>query len=295
MRVASLCVAVAHEIGMQAQNEIKTLEYAALLHDIGQLYVDPAVLGKDHKLKPTDYARIQRNLDYMHRYRELLYARHEMRLHDLAKNGDKDLAIVVTALRDEKRGALHRILDIKRVVEKLNEPAGNSGANKTLNRLINELRTMECMTIHNQPFDPLQDADLAGLSDPERAAPVAHVHHTDAFMRDIPWPEHLQSVPLICRLHHERLDGSGYPNGVQGKDIPLSARILMVVDAYDALTARDQKYHEPASDERALAHLKKEAEAGRLDAAITEALRSVLKHESELAPVSPMPEGYGKI
>jgi len=310
MRVASLCVPVAHEIGMQAQNEIKTLEYAALLHDIGKLYVDPAVLGKDHKLKPTDYARIQRNLDYMYRFRELRYARHEMRLQDLAKNGDKDLAIVVTALRDEKKGALHRIRDIKRVVEKLNEPAGNSGANnKTLHRLINDLRTMECLTIDNQPFDPLQDADLAGLAisdgiltDQERDIMEAHVRHTDAFMREIPWPEHLQSVPLICRLHHERLDGSGYPNGVRGQDIPLAARILMAVDAYDALTARDREYDEPASDERALAHLKQEAEAGRLDAAVVEALRSVLKRESELCAgnpagrlVFPMPEGYGKV
>jgi putative two-component system response regulator len=41
----------------------------------------------------------------------------------------------------------------------------------------------------------------------------------------------------ICRHHHERWDGSGYPDGLAGEDIPLSARIVAIIDVYDALVS----------------------------------------------------------
>jgi len=55
----------------------------------------------------------------------------------------------------------------------------------------------------------------------------------------------------MARCHHEHWDGSGYPRGLSGKDIPLCARILAVADVYDALTA-ERPYKEPMSTEQAL-------------------------------------------
>jgi putative nucleotidyltransferase with HDIG domain len=63
---------------------------------------------------------------------------------------------------------------------------------------------------------------------------------------DFPFPV----VPIV-RAHHERWDGKGYPNGLKGTDIPIGARILSVVDCYDALTS-DRPYRPAMSDERAL-------------------------------------------
>jgi HD-GYP domain-containing protein (c-di-GMP phosphodiesterase class II) len=59
----------------------------------------------------------------------------------------------------------------------------------------------------------------------------------------------LQAVALIVRLHHERLDGTGYPDGLPGERIPLACRIVSVCDAYGALTS-DRPYRpaRPASD-----------------------------------------------
>src|SRR5262249_50676946 len=67
---------------------------------------------------------------------------------------------------------------------------------------------------------------------------------------DFPYPV----VPIV-RHHHESWDGSGYPSGIKGPDIPIGARILAVVDCFDALTS-DRPYRRRLSDEEALAILK---------------------------------------
>ncbi|MBC7925102.1 MAG: HD domain-containing protein [Bryobacteraceae bacterium] len=57
-------------------------------------------------------------------------------------------------------------------------------------------------------------------------------------------------VPIV-RSHHERWDGSGYPNGLKGEDIPLGARILSVVDVFDALSS-DRQYRKAMSKDQAM-------------------------------------------
>ena len=56
--------------------------------------------------------------------------------------------------------------------------------------------------------------------------------------------------------HHERWDGSGYPDGLAGDRIPLGARIIFVADAFDAMTS-DRLYREPLSLEEALAEVER--------------------------------------
>ncbi len=74
-------------------------------------------------------------------------------------------------------------------------------------------------------------------------------------------------APLILS-HHERWDGKGYPQGLKGEEIPLGARILSVVDYYDALTS-DRPYHKAMTPEAALALLQQES--GRaLDPAVVQ-------------------------
>jgi putative nucleotidyltransferase with HDIG domain len=69
---------------------------------------------------------------------------------------------------------------------------------------------------------------------------------------DFPYPV----VPIV-RAHHENWDGSGYPNGLRGEEIPLGARILSVVDCFDALTS-DRPYRPALSDAEALAIIARE-------------------------------------
>jgi len=64
-------------------------------------------------------------------------------------------------------------------------------------------------------------------------------------------------VPMV-RHHHERWDGNGYPAGIAGADIPLGARILSVVDCFDALTS-DRPYRPAWSQEEALTYIREQS------------------------------------
>lgn len=88
---------------------------------------------------------------------------------------------------------------------------------------------------------------------------------------------HLSSVahalPAIL-YHHERLDGSGYPEGLAGDAIPIQARIMGVADAFDALTS-DRPYRARLAMGRAFAILRQETEAGMWDPEVLQALEGL--------------------
>jgi response regulator RpfG family c-di-GMP phosphodiesterase len=84
--------------------------------------------------------------------------------------------------------------------------------------------------------------------------------------------EELGEVIRIVRHHHERFDGSGYPDGLTGSDIPLGARILSVADAYDALTSK-RPYRDALPHEEAVAVLE-EAAGTQFDPVIVRAFLS---------------------
>jgi putative two-component system response regulator len=69
--------------------------------------------------------------------------------------------------------------------------------------------------------------------------------------------ELIQLAALIARAHHERWDGTGYPNGLSGEDIPLCARIVMVADVFDALTMK-RPYKEAMPMAEARGYLEKQ-------------------------------------
>ena len=79
----------------------------------------------------------------------------------------------------------------------------------------------------------------------------------------------LKPVLPIIRHHHERWDGSGYPDGLVGEAIPLTARILQVVDIFDALTTA-RPYKPALSQAAALQALRDEVARGWRDARVVE-------------------------
>jgi len=71
----------------------------------------------------------------------------------------------------------------------------------------------------------------------------------------------LQSVRSVVRHHHEKLDGSGYPDGLRGDDIPLPAQIVGVVDVYEAVTS-PRPYQQARSSANAIAMLREQVRLG---------------------------------
>jgi response regulator RpfG family c-di-GMP phosphodiesterase len=83
-------------------------------------------------------------------------------------------------------------------------------------------------------------------------------------------------VPVAAvRAHHERLDGSGYPKGLRGRQVPFGAQILAVVDCYAAMV-RPRPHRLELPQEAALAALREEAAAGRLSARLVDLLHEVV-------------------
>jgi len=62
----------------------------------------------------------------------------------------------------------------------------------------------------------------------------------------------LENAKIFAASHHEKWDGSGYPRGLAGEEIPLQGRLLAIVDVYDALVSADRPYKPPFTHEKAV-------------------------------------------
>ncbi len=80
----------------------------------------------------------------------------------------------------------------------------------------------------------------------------------------------------VIRHHHEKLDGTGYPDGLSGEQISIAARLMAVIDIYDALVT-DRPYRKAIPQEQALLILRKEAEEGKLDKTIVKEWVTLLR------------------
>jgi putative two-component system response regulator len=84
----------------------------------------------------------------------------------------------------------------------------------------------------------------------------------------------LRRVRPIVKHHHERLDGTGYPDGLRGEEIPLLARIVSIVDVYDALTT-DRPYRPALTHTVAVRELQSGVDAGIYDVHLVQAFLSI--------------------
>jgi putative two-component system response regulator len=93
--------------------------------------------------------------------------------------------------------------------------------------------------------------------------------------------EFLDSAFIFAVYHHEKWDGSGYPYGIAGDKIPLPARLMTLIDVYDALISQ-RAYKEPFSHEEAVKIIK-EGKGSHFDPVLTELFLSVSNQLKEAA------------
>ena len=100
-----------------------------------------------------------------------------------------------------------------------------------------------------------------------------HTAIGDKILHELPFE---QDAPLvktarqICRWHHERYDGRGYPNGLKGDDIPIGAQAVALADVYDALTS--ERCYKKAFDHDTALHMILNGECGAFNPLLMECL-----------------------
>ena len=89
----------------------------------------------------------------------------------------------------------------------------------------------------------------------------------------------LKEASQLIYYHHERYNGKGYPERLKGEDIPRGARILAVIDAYDAMISKRPYHPFPYSPEEAIEELKKNA-GTQFDKKIVEIFLGIIKQDA---------------
>jgi HD-GYP domain-containing protein (c-di-GMP phosphodiesterase class II) len=250
--------------------QLRAIRYAALLHDFGKIGVREHLLTKCEKLYPQQMELVELRFKYARAalereaYRQLV----EQQVQRGLSGGElATLRAEIESGMAAEVARLQRYLDTVRSANRL-DPSGEQTAP--------DLRALAEYTFPGEGqeqaalLDELELDCLAvvkgTLSPEERVQMESHVDHTYAFLRLIPWTKPLAAVPDIAYAHHERLDGTGYPRGLEADAIPLQSRILAIADIYDALTSGDRPYHPRLPVDQALDVLRAEAGAGRIDA-----------------------------
>jgi putative two-component system response regulator len=98
-----------------------------------------------------------------------------------------------------------------------------------------------------------------------------------------PLPSTVTLRPFM-RSHHEKLDGSGYPDGLQGDQIPRLVRILSVIDVYNSMRS-ERAYRDAMTHDEAIETLRHEVERGWWEGAIVDLVADITATEADFAPV----------
>jgi HD-GYP domain-containing protein (c-di-GMP phosphodiesterase class II) len=246
------------------EDQMKELRYACLLHDFGKVGVREHILVKAKKLAPGQLEVIQARFEFIERSVQVKYATEKLEAMRAGMNGE-----VLEEIDNRLREEIRQLEEWARSVVVANEPTVMP-EDKTSTIEFLARQTYHDMSGREHPMlEPQEFRFLSirkGTLDPqERLEMESHVTHSFHFLTKIPWTPVMRGIPEIAYGHHEKLDGSGYPRGLTGEQIPLQARMMTIADIYDALTAQDRPYKRAVSPVVALDILHDEARQGKLD------------------------------
>jgi HD-GYP domain-containing protein (c-di-GMP phosphodiesterase class II) len=275
-RVALYTMEIAKSINRQREGpfgsikftseEIEELRFSAFLHDIGKIGVPEMILDKKNKLSDEYIELIRHRFDLIKALYQSSYLRNKAGMRPLS-------GMAMHSEEELKKKKAEIDLDFE-VISKMNIPgAYTDGDAKRIQQIAEKKYTDLDGNIKNYltPEEVKNLAILQGnLTDQEREEIKNHINHTINILSKIPFPADLKNVPFIAGTHHERLNGSGYPKGLNSRDLSLQCRILALVDFYEALTAPDRPYRKPLSREEALSILKEEVYRDHCDQNLVE-------------------------
>lgn len=276
-RVAKYSLALAEAVNDVAVDQLADLHftptaltelrYAALLHDFGKVGVRESVLNKAGRLDDLEMRIMAQRFqliqsEYKHKLLEEL-------IRNAAKKGSSvdpaSLQLIEKKAQKIKQGLDGEWQFIDGIRGKFRlEPAEmlrlENFAKQSFTTAKGEVLpflSMEELEKLSIPTGTLNEAEWEDMR--------SHVSKSERFLQQIPWSDDLRDIPCIAGNHHEKIDGSGYPKGLKGKDINPRVRILTIADIFDAATAWDRPYCVPITVEQAGTMLRKQGEGGQLD------------------------------
>jgi HD-GYP domain-containing protein (c-di-GMP phosphodiesterase class II) len=247
-----------------SEDQLKELRYACLLHDFGKVGVREHILIKAKKLMPGQLEVIQARWEFIERSVQVKYATEKLDAMRAGKNGQA-IAEIDRRLEEE----LTQLGQWIQGIVDANEPTVTPVDKASMLEFLAQQTYSDMSGKAHPMLEPQEFRFLSirkGTLDPqERLEMESHVTHSFHFLTKIPWTPVMKGIPEIAYGHHEKLDGSGYPRGLTGEQIPLQARMMTIADIYDALTAQDRPYKRAVPTTTALDILHEEANEGKLD------------------------------
>jgi len=245
--------------------DLRELEYASLLHDFGKIGVREKVLVKAKKLYEERLELVRSRFDYVVRSIEADVLARKVRL--LETGGSRESLDALDRELAQRRAEIDAAWE---AVCTANEPTVLSSgdfarieaiAKETfvdlrgdVQRLLDDEET-NCLKVNRGSLTPQEFDEIR-----------SHVSHTFRFLSQIPWGKALSRIPIIAGAHHEKLNGTGYPNRLHAEEIPVQSKMMAVADIYDALTASDRPYKKAVPLDKALGILDFSVKDGHLDA-----------------------------
>lgn len=244
-------------------DELTQIEYAALLHDFGKVGVREHVLVKAKKLYEHQRDLVVQRFHLIRRGLEVEALSKKL---DCYLCGSSD---ALTTIEEDNRRSLAELDEMIQWILGANEPTvleegGFDRIADIARRIFVDHEGVARPYLSPEEATALSIA-RGSLTREERHEIESHVVHTINFLRQIPWGRQFRHVPDIAGAHHEKLDGSGYPNRLQAEAIPVPARMMTIADIFDALTAKDRPYKKAMPVERALDILATDVRKGLLD------------------------------
>lgn len=277
-RVANLTMALAEAVDRSAhgpyaetrftRDEMREIRYASLLHDFGKVGVHEEILVKAKKLYPAQLELVQQRFSLVKRTLEKEFL--QSKIDYLLEKGREEFLRAQPGFDSRLAAAVKELDQYFQSILTANEPTVLPGGDFQALAKIAEVHYLDV----NNGSKPLLTRDevrllsirKGSLDEEERRQIEAHVVHTFNFLQQIPWTNEISQIPEIARLHHEKLNGMGYPYKLTSPEIPVQARMMTISDIFDALAAADRPYKKAVSVERALEILELAVKDGELDA-----------------------------
>ncbi|HMG54158.1 MAG TPA: HD domain-containing phosphohydrolase [Kofleriaceae bacterium] len=253
-----------------SRDDLTQIQYAGLLHDFGKVGVREHVLVKAKKLYEHERELVLQRFQLIKRGYKLEGLESKVRY--LMESSRDQVAAQLAAIDAEISGKVAELDDIIRFILISNEPTVlEHGAFER----VAEIAAKSWRDDDGRQLPFLTEGEVSclqirrgSLTEDERLEINSHVVHSAKFLRRIPWSRTLRDVPEIAASHHEKLDGTGYPIGLRGEQIPIQSRMMAISDIYDALTASDRPYKKAMPMDRALDILASDVKRGQLDAVL---------------------------